>query len=265
MEIVKMLKVETLITTMRLTDPSALLSRMNVKHNYIIGNQCDKNEVQKTENGIIVSTDMRGVGQNRNNIIERSNADICVLADDDIVFCDEYESLVASAFENNPKADVLIFNFINESQGRRVNGKTKRIRYHNYMNYGAARIAFRRRPIVYHSIFFNTMFGGGTPHQCGEDTLFLNSCLKAGLKVYAVPVALASLTYDRESTWFKGFNEKYFFDKGVVLGLAHPKLGKLLALLLILKHRQYKGVMPLSKCLKITSDGFKYIDSHGEE
>ncbi|HAZ18610.1 MAG TPA: hypothetical protein DCY75_00365, partial [Clostridiales bacterium] len=48
------------------------------------------------------------------------------------------------------------------------------------------------------------------------DTLFLHSCLQKGLKIYAVPDSIATLSDERESTWFRGYNEKYYYDKGVL-------------------------------------------------
>ena len=255
------LTVETLITTMNLVDGEELVSKMNIKQSYIIGNQCDRNSVEKINGGLIVSTDMRGVGKNRNSIIERASADICVLADDDMVFCDGYEDIVRNCFERHPEADVIIFNFISESEGRRVAFKDKNIGRFNYMNYGAARIAFRRECLAYHSILFNTMFGGGTPHQCGEDSLFLNACLRNKLKIVVVPDALASLTEDRESTWFKGYTEKYFFDKGVFLAIAHPFLCKLFAALLIFRHGEYCSQSKMSRreVYKAISNGIRYV------
>lgn len=239
--------VDTLITTVGLADVDFLISKMKVQGNYIIGNQCDYNSVEHREQGIVVSTDMRGVGSNRNCIIERSTADICVVADDDMIFCDGYVSIVQSCFEKYADADMIIFNFLKESEGRRVTKKAKKIGFLNYMNYGAARIAFRRKNLMYRGIWFNTMFGGGTPHQSGEDSLFINSCLRAGLKVIAVPEALAQLSEERESTWFKGYNEKYFFDKGVFLGVAHPHIGNLLARYLVFRHKEYVVQSGLSK------------------
>ena len=253
-----MYKIETLITTINLENIDTLLNNMNIKGNFIVGNQCSENKIEKKDNGIIVSTDMRGVGQNRNSIIERSTADICVLADDDMVFCDDYELIVDKVFSDNHDADVVIFNFIEESQGRRVNRKRKRITMRNYMNYGAARFAFRRNSINYNAITFNRMVGGGTPHQCGEDSLFLNDCIRSGLKVVAVPEALASLTEARESTWFKGYDDKYFFDKGVFLGIAHPVVGRLLGMLLILKHREYRENKSFYECYKCVTKGIKF-------
>lgn len=251
--------VDTLITTMNMLDASYLLKKMNIKENYIIGNQCDVNFVNISESGTVVSTDMRGVGQNRNNIVERSKADICVLADDDMRFCDNYKDIVVDCFKSNPEADVIIFNFLKKSNGRRVTKKKTRVNYLNYMNYGAARIAFRRKNIQYHAISFNTMFGGGTPHCCGEDSLFLNSCLRAGLKIIAVPQALAELTEERDSTWFNGYNEKFFFDKGVFFRLAHPKVGRLLIVLLMLKHKNFRKDITLFNCVKLAFSGFGYL------
>ncbi len=248
---------------MNLVDHQDLLSRMNVKHNYIIGNQTTYNLVQKNDDGIIVSTDLRGVGKNRNSIIERATADICVLADDDMHFCDDYEDIVRKCFDQYPDADVIIFNFINESQGRRVVKEAQKIGVHNYMNYGAARIAFRRKSLAYYAILFNTMFGGGTPHQCGEDSLFINTCLRYKLNVIAVPDALASLTEERESTWFEGYTEKYFYDKGVFLAIAHPRLCKAMALLLIFRHKDYvcQSKMTRGKIYKIIKKGISHVRS----
>ena len=63
--------------------------------------------------------------------------------------------------------------------------------------------------------------------------------LKKGLKILAVPEALAKLQHTRESTWFKGYTKEYFFDKGVILGIAHPLLSIPFALFLVLKHKEY--------------------------
>ena len=243
---------------MGMRNSDALIKKMNIRGSYIIGNQCDRNEVVKTEKGLIVSTDMRGVGQNRNTIIERSVADVCVLADDDMIFCDDYEKIVQNAFDNNPSADVLIFNFIQNSDGRRVNKTTKKVGFCNYMNYGAARIAFRRKSIAYNAIFFNTMFGGGTPYQCGEDTLFLNACLKTGLKIIAVPDAVASLSTDRDSTWFHGYTEKYFYDKGALFSAMNIRLGLLLCCAVLIKNRKevLTGSISLKKAIKLIKAGY---------
>lgn len=257
------MKIETLITTVDLQDADALLARMNISGNYLIGNQCDREAVQKREKGLILSTCTRGVGRNRNGLLARATGDILLLADDDMRFRDDYEAVAAQTFRDYPRADVLVFNFLEESPGRRVIRRAHPVRWHNYMNYGAARLAIRRESIAYRAISFSPCFGGGTDHGSGEDTLFLNACLRAGLRVVAVPQALARLTEERHSTWFRGYDEKFFFDKGALLQLAHPRLGKWLALGLVLKNRALRRAMPLRKSMKATLAGAKYVRKAG--
>ena len=67
------------------------------------------------------------------------------------------------------------------------------------------------------------LFGGGAKYSAGEDSIFLKSCLDNGLKIYAVPYALAFLNDDRPSTWFNGYTDKYFFDKGVLYSCLYKK------------------------------------------
>lgn len=236
------MKLELLVPTMQQKDVS-LAEKMNIQTDAVIVNQTDINEYQEyLHNGSKIrmySFAERGVGLSRNTSLMRSVADICILADDDMRFRDGYADTVRKAFSDNPKADVIIFNLVETGVASRVNQTVRRISWFNYMNYGAARIAFRRLAVSYKGISFNLNFGGGTKHQCGEDTLFLRDCLAAGLNVIAVPTSIAELLDDRPSTWFQGYDRKYLFDKGVVLSLAHPRLAKLFCLYLTLRHREY--------------------------
>ena len=128
------------------------------------------------------------------------------------------------------------------------------------MNYGAARFVFKLDPVLYHGISFNTKFGGGSEHSCGEDTLFIRDCLKAKMKIYAVPYSIAYLEEERESSWFKGFDEKYFVDKGIVLKIAHPFLCNLFAVYLLLRHKEYyTDNMTFKKAYRAIKKGFKFI------
>ncbi len=233
--------VDVLIATMHQNDFS-LLDRMNISTNALVGNQCDRNAVECVEHrGHTVtyySFNERGVGLNRNNTLMRSKADICIFADDDMIFYDNYEEIIKNAFMDNPDADVLCLNIDDEPQIRPKNRKVFRVRWHNYGRYGAARIAIRRENVIKNGIAFNLSFGGGTEYSQGEDTLFLFECLQKGLHVYAVPVTVAKLVECRESTWFKGYTEKFFYDKGVYYGCLHFWLSWLLGLRYCYKYRK---------------------------
>lgn len=260
--------IETLVVTMGLTDPTELLDRMNIQSDFVIGNQSDRNENERVRynghEGVVLTREERGVGLNRNTVLSNADKSICVLADDDMVFRDGYVDTVVSWFDRIRKADILIFNLGDDTepnyQGERKNKRVKRINPLNYMNYGAARIVFRRKAVSYQGIFFNTNFGGGTRHMCGEDTLFLKDCIRHGLRIYAVPDHIASIKSARESTWFHGYTREYFFDKGVFLSLASPRMASLLGLYFVMRHGEYSSSgLSRHEILKAIRSGIRYI------
>ena len=232
--------IQTLVVTLQQED-CRLAERMNIQTDAVIGNQCDRNDLVEFEyNGHkiqMVSTSTRGVGINRNQVLMRADADICVLADDDMTFLDGYEETVRYWFQKLPEADLLVFNLQEEKPRRYKNKKVRRIGNHNFGRYGAARLAFRRESIAFSGIMFNTLFGGGCRYSCGEDSLFLKDCLRKGLRIMAVPATLAAIR-DGDSTWFQGYTDKYFLDKGILYYALDRRLSRFYALMLGLRHRR---------------------------
>ena len=97
-----MTKVQVLVATMHQKDHS-LVKKMNIRTDAIIGNQCDRNEIEEyTENEANIkwlSLAERGVGLNRNSTLNRATGDILLFADDDVVYYDDYEKTILSEFE----------------------------------------------------------------------------------------------------------------------------------------------------------------------
>ncbi len=211
------MKVQVLVAAMNQSDYS-LLDRMNIQTDVIVGNQTNVNSVKDfTWHGKRVkwlSFNEKGVGLNRNNALMRADGDICLFADDDMVYVNGYERIVLNAFKKHPDADVIVFNIEEKKPTRYIIKKAGRVWYHNYLRYGTARVAVRLKSIKKNGVSFNLCFGGGTEHCHGEDNIFLTDCLKKGMKIYAVPKYIAKLTEERESTWNAGYNEKYLLDQG---------------------------------------------------
>lgn len=235
------MRIETLVVTVDQHDHS-LPERMNLQTDALIGNQADfEAEEQVIRNGCRVTflTDtLRGVGRNRNKVLRRASAEICVFADDDMRFVDGYPQIVEKAFSECPDADILVFNLIEKNPRRYVNRKIFPVGYANYARYGAARIAIRRQSIMDSGIRFSLLFGGGAKYGSGEDTIFLRECLKAGMKIMAVPYALAEIDQTAESTWFRGYNEKFFRDKGALYSCLYGKAAALFCARYLIKYRR---------------------------
>ena len=238
------MKLEVLISTYNRKEYS-FLDKMNIQTDIVVGNQIGKDEqfVLKKNYGKvkIVCSNTIGVACNRNITLENSNADICLLADDDLIYTDNYERIVLDSFKENPDVDVIIFNLVEPIGRRFITKKRFYINHFNYMRFGAVRISFRRKSIIDNGIKFDERFGPGSSIPIGEDTIFLRDCLKAGLRILAVPDFILTLTEERESTWFNGYVEEYFINKGKLFKRLYPKIWILIALQDIVRHCRLYG------------------------
>lgn len=227
------MRIQVLVAAMNQNDHS-LIKKMNIRTDAIVGNQCSFNSVEEFKLGNqriqYLNFVERGVGLNRNNALMRADADICLFADDDMVYEDNYVEIIEKAFDENPNADVIVFNLREKVIARKLITKKSKVGYLNYLRYGTARVAVRLSSVKKHGIYFNQCFGGGTEHCHGEDNLFLNSCLKNKLKIVAVPEYIATLTEERVSSWNNGYDEKYIQDQGILYRILSRKWWRLLCL-----------------------------------
>ncbi|MDR0220629.1 MAG: glycosyltransferase family 2 protein [Lachnospiraceae bacterium] len=201
-------------------NPRELAATMNIASDAIIVNQDDFFAYEKFAIGTAqieaYTFAERGVGLSRNNALLRAKADIVLFSDEDIALDKDYAETIRAEFAAHPKADVILFNVAVDERRRTYWNKTyKRVRWYNYGRYPAYSIAARRARLHEMGVTFSLLFGGGARYGAGEDNLFLHDCLKKGLRIFASPGAIGQETY-RESTWFKGYNEKYFYDCGVL-------------------------------------------------
>lgn len=219
------MQVQLLVSTMNQTDYS-LLDKMKIFCDTIVINQCDKTGFATFEHiGHKVEwydCAERGIGKSRNKALMAATADICVFADDDMVYDEASLGAVEHAFKTHEDADVLLFNIHGVTEIK----KEQRLHTWNAYKYGAARMAIKRNSILRKRICFSLLFGGGAKYSCGEDTLFLKDCLKNRLRLYTVLDYLGTNSLN-ESTWFHGYNKKFFVDKGVLYAAMNPVLAKL--------------------------------------
>lgn len=226
-----MKELQVLVATMHQKDLS-IVEKMNIRCDAVIANQADRNEFLIDDGVKMITTNTRGVGLNRNIALLAADAEILLFADDDVVYYDDMPEAVIGAFRENPQADVLIFGMDITRNGQITEHRyLKRQRLHvwNAMRFGTYRIAARKSKLLQHGIMFNQNFGGGCRFSSGEDSLFLKSCFDAGLRVYAHEYVLGTCAKDT-STWFVGHNEKYFYDKGVLMRYLFPRIPQLMAI-----------------------------------
>lgn len=214
------MRLQVLISTMHQEDTS-LIEKMNIRSDAIIINQSCEHSYQEVKTGghlvKIYSFAERGVGLSRNSAFMRADAQICLFADDDVRYVDDYEKKILEEFEKHQESDVIVFNVPSTCKDPRqkdyIAKKWKRLHVLNCFRHGTFRIAVRRNQILKKNIWFSLLFGGGAKYSAGEDSLFLSDCIRKGLRVYESDVIIGSVSHE-ESTWFHGYTDKYFLDKG---------------------------------------------------
>lgn len=254
------MKLEVMLSVMNLNKKD--LDKMNITSKCTVINQCKKNDFEQYKNFNIYSYNEIGTSNSRNRALEHITEDIILICDDDVIYENNYVEKVLNEFDNNPKADVIIFNFKSPNRSKRIIKKRKRLHIYNSLNYATYNIAFRKKSM--NNIKFNSLFGPGAKYNNGSDTIFIRDIYKNKLKVYSSPEYLGT-AYNKKSTWFNGYNEKFFFNKGVLFTAINPKIRYILILQFIIRHKEMLVNIKFRKALKLMLNGSKDYLKNNEE
>lgn len=255
---------QLLVSTMNQKD-CRLIEKMNIRSDAIIINQCNNNKFENLKyKGYtikFVSLAERGVGLSRNTALMRATANICLFSDDDVEYVEGYKDIICKIFEDDPKADVFIFNVpsMNPERPSFEILEKKRVKLYNCLKYGAVRIAIRTEKLKKSNIYFSLLFGGGAKYSAGEDSLFIADCIRKGLKVYTHPQIIGYVD-QKSSSWFEGYTDKYFFDKGVFFACLSRRMAHLLALQYIIRYnKKWREYITMRKAYKLMFQGIKEV------
>ena len=222
---------EVLLSTMHQLNMD-IVSSCNIKTDAVIVNQCNEDNYFFEQRGSQriewINSSERGLSKSRNRALLSSSADICLLCDEDVVYYDNYEEIILKAFKELPQADVIIFDIdeVGTTDKREKANVISKVPF--YRTFGSVHIAFKRKSIVENNIKFDENFGAGSGmYSMAEDALLFRKFTINKLRVYRYPATISKVVFE-ESTWFEGFNERYFYDTGAYLMAAYPRMCHLL-------------------------------------
>ena len=227
------MKLQVLLSAMFL-DGYEYINSLHISGNCLVVNQCDRESyddiIEETRAVRYIETTERGLSKSRNMAIQNADAEVCILCDNDVEYVEGYEQLICDAFERHPEADIIVF-YIKRKEKPQPNYPTERsMDYLSVLKIFSPEIAFRREAVLKAGIQFDEMFGAGARYYLGEENIFLYDCLRAGLKIQYAPVQIANLK-ETESTWFRGYEDRFFLSRGA----NYCAMSKRYSLLLILQ------------------------------
>lgn len=255
---------EALARQMRITTPAVIVNQCG-GYGYREWQEPDERQTGQTERRIqVFSMPERGVGLSRNTALLHADGDVCLFSDEDIVLAEDYAAQIAKAYETLPDADMILFN-VRVAPARKTywNEDVHRVGRRNYGRYPAYSITARLEALRRANVHYSLLFGGGARYSNGEDSLFLRDCLRAGLRIYSHTACIGAET-ERESTWFSGYHEKFFRDRGVLYHYLYGWLALPLAYRFLLAHRREMcREIPVGRAYALMREGVREARSGG--
>lgn len=250
------MKIEVLLSIMNLKNNNDYQEKL--KQNKITGNVVAVNqtrgEIFNIQNGKqrVYSCKERGASKSRNKLMQIAHGEICVFADDDMIYNDNYEKIIKKEYEKYKDADIIIFNIKNKNSKREKTKKikSKKLKFLNVMRVRTSEITIKKQIIEKCDIKFDENFGPNGIFQKGEETIFMADALRKKLKIY---VSKKNIGYvlQYKSSWFTGYNEKFLYDQGAIFYRISPKRYKLLIFqYLIRKYFLYRKNLNLRQAYK---------------
>lgn len=256
---------EILMATMFRSNISDLkLSEKGITSNILIINQTNENNIEISNNAKMISCKERGSSKSRNLAIKNASGDICLIADDDVVYVPNYEKIILKAFETNPDADIITFQIMTPEGEKFKDNYLKEERWHSKLSIlkcSSIEIAFRKNSINRYHILFDEEFGLGSRYLVHDENIFLMDCLKNGLKIKYIPYAI--VIHPKESSG-TNFNEFLIISKGAAFIRLYGLKGIIFDFIFaIKKYNYYKHYCGILFFLKLILTGsINYIKTH---
>ena len=154
--------IETLVSTMNLKNKEEhekLIKIMNIKGKSIIINQITKNDIEIFSSiegkNRVISFKEKGLSKSRNKAIKNSIADICVIADDDMLYYDNYENIILSAYDKYKEADIIAFCVDTSNKERPLHRLNEgKLGFKDTLKLVSVQITFRRESFLKNNLNF---------------------------------------------------------------------------------------------------------------
>lgn len=240
--------VDVLVSTMNKASQKELVSEIKFKRGVIINQITSEMVVSNdidSDRISFYSFREKGLSRSRNKAIDRSNADIILLSDDDMYYEDDYETTVKNTFMKYKDADIIAFVVDNEDPAKKKRILSKgRMRKIMTMKLQSVQLAFKRSSINTYNLRFDERFGAGSIYPWGEENIFLFDCMRKGLRVYYSPEKIATLRKNDNSSWSRENSIDHFIKQGAIFGRMSSVLWPLFILQFTIRKRYiYKDTL----------------------
>lgn len=193
----------------------------------------------------VVVSATRGLSRNRNIALDAATAPLVLISDDDVSYTADRLGQVIEAFEDRPESDLITMQYECSGDKKTYIGKETNLRYAPKKYYvSSIEIAFRLGRVRESGLRFNERFGIGAEFIAGEEQIFIDDALRAGLECRYVPRVICR--HDGTTT-----SDRHFYDHAYIAtkGAVFSRLFRFTWPLRMLTHalRNAGGGKPVSR------------------
>lgn len=148
------MEVEVLLSTMNLKDinkAKKIIKQMNVKTPILIINQITEDILPwnyEDKNIKVCSYKEKGLSKSRNRAISNASAEIEIIADDDVIYENDYEKTISDAYEKYKDADIIAFYVQSNNKKRSIKRqRTHKVDFITAMRIQSMQITFKSKEI----------------------------------------------------------------------------------------------------------------------
>lgn len=259
------MKIEILMATMNKESINDInCNNKKILTDILIINQANKEAEENVENKRMLTFNERGSSKSRNRALQNATGEICIIADDDVSYVDNYQEIILNAFNNNEDADIITFQVMSEDGCPMKDNYMREESRHNFltiMKCCSIEIAFRREKVTSVGLSFDEEFGLGSKYRIHDDNIFLHDALKSGLKIQYIPIPI--VIHPKESSG-TAYDAELIFSKGAAFVRMYGRKGFLLCIIFAArKYKIYRKDMTFLKFILTSIKGAnEYLKNH---
>lgn len=254
---------EILISTMNRSSLSFLddmfFNNQGKDYNILIINQTSPDNllISEIEKIRVVNTFEKGLPASRNLALKHALGDICLIADDDVIYAKDFEKSILESYQENERAEMITFQMEDDEGNlfRDYPNKTK----HDKKSISTANsvvISFFLKAVKNKGVKFDEHFGIGSTFQTANEYVFLRNALSANLQIYYQPKVI--LSHPKMSSGQDAGSDRIVYARGALF----YKYSGYLGYIRILKYLYLvwrKGEIEANEFYNKVSMGFKGI------
>jgi hypothetical protein len=175
----------------------------------------------------------KGLSKNRNHLLDMAQAQICLIADDDVTLVSNISEILENAFAKYSEADIITFQTISDKRSKKYKEKPYTHTIKTLAQVSSIEVAFKRSSIKQNDLRFDVCFGIGAKYIIGEEFIFLIDAYNKGLNLMYVPKAIT--IHQDESSGYS-LSSKVLYARGAVYMRVFGFRGIILYLYSTIKH-----------------------------